>query len=354
VKGHSSQWDRFDRVTWEYLLTALVGLGSAALVFFVLNDSAQATCYRQSVDISIAYSADSLPGCPFETFDHVRQQLTEQRQRQAASDRFAPDEPDPVKGRATLVVWITLFSASAGLAGISGVRSAYMMALDMKPRWHLSTSSLVGSALLALLILLIPYVLLRTVGSMSLSPVDDFLRDRIRWLTVFVLVLSFPTAMVLRVVGHIVGRQSVLRLDDAAELGSQLHRSIGMLGGIVSLAVLGNAARSQAISLLPGGESFPGTILLVWGAIYALALAALYIPVYDRWSTAARTAIILEVSRQHAPSGSNATRGFSVAELSARKALQTELGLGGALGGLQGSLAVLAPIIAAAASSLFS
>jgi hypothetical protein len=354
LKGASTRRMRFDRVTWEYLLAALVGLGSAAFVFFALNRSPEAECYRQSVDISIAYSTESLAGCPFEAFDEVRNQLVEQRDMLAVNDRFVVDEPDPVKGRATLVVWVSLFAATAGLAGFSSVRSTYTIMRDLRPHWHLSTSSIVRSCLIAFWILLVPYLLLRTVATMHLGPFDAFLIGRIRWLTVFVLALTFPTATAVRVVGHIGRTHPVLALGDAAELGSQLHGSISMLGGIVSLAVLGNAARSQAIASLPGGESLPSTIILLWGAVYALALAALYVPVYERWSTAARTAIDLEVSRQYSPTETHGTTGFGIAELTAKKALQTELGLGSAFGSAKGSLAVLAPIIAAAASSLFS
>jgi hypothetical protein len=341
-------------VTWEYLSAALVALGSAVLVFFVLNGSPEAKCYRDSLDIPIAYSEENLAGCPFETFNSLRTVVTEQRYLLAVNDRFVPDEPDPVKGKATLVVWVSLFAATAGLAGFSGVRSTYTIVRDLRPRWDLSTNDVAGSCLLAFVILLVPYLLLRTAGTMHLGPFDAFLTGRIHLLTVFVLALAFPTAAELRVVGHIVRTQPVLALGDVAGLGSELRRSISMLGGIVSLAVLGNAARSQAIGLLPGGEPLPGTIILLWGAIYALALAALYIPVYERWSTTARMAIKVEVSRQYRPLGVERTAGFSVEELGAKKALQTELGLGGALGSLQGSLAVLAPIIAAAASSLFS
>ena len=43
--------------------------------------------------------------------------------RLPANDGFTPDEPDSVRGKASLVVWISLLSATAGLAGISAVRS---------------------------------------------------------------------------------------------------------------------------------------------------------------------------------------------------------------------------------------
>ncbi len=333
-------------------MAAVVGLGSAALVFIVLRDSALTDCYQASVKISIAYSKDNLRGCPFPAFDAVRQQVSEQRTL-AKNNRFVPDEPDPVKGNATLLVWMALFSATAGLAGISAVRSTYTIVLDMKPRPP--TLSIVRSGIEALLIVLVPYVLLRKLSDWTpLTPFDDLHLTLIRWLSLFVLVLILPAATGLRVARHILGKHPALTLNDAAKLGSQLRNLIGMLGGIVSLAVFAHAARWQAIASLPAGESLPGTVILLWGAVYALALAALYVPVYERWSTAAWRTISLEVSRQYPPADATGTIGYSVAELSAKKALQTDLGLGSALGTLQGPLAVLAPIIAGAASSLFS
>jgi len=68
----------------------------------------------------------------------------------------------------------------------------------------------------------------------------------------------------------------------------------------------------------------------------------------------AQSAIAEEVERQlpeHPAQGG--TPGFRAPELALKKELETTLGLGGALRWLQGSVAVLAPVIAAAVSSLF-
>ena len=66
-------------------------------------------------------------------------------------------------------------------------------------------------------------------------------------------------------------------------------------------------------------------------------------------------AIVEEVKRQLPADDTVAgTAGYRAPELALKKELESTLGLGGALGSLQGSIAVLAPVIAAAASSLFS
>jgi hypothetical protein len=69
-------------------VAALVGLGSAALVFFVFKASDQTECHRESIEISIAYSTDSLQGRPFPAFNAVRRQVTKQRTRLPANDGF--------------------------------------------------------------------------------------------------------------------------------------------------------------------------------------------------------------------------------------------------------------------------
>jgi len=87
----------------------------------------------------------------------------------------------------------------------------------------------------------------------------------------------------------------------------------------------------------------------------ALALAVLFVPAYQVWANETEVRISEEVRRQlpaePAPGG---TPGFRAAELALSKELHATLGLGGPLKTFQGPLAVLAPVIAAAVSSLFS
>ena len=84
--------------------------------------------------------------------------------------------------------------------------------------------------------------------------------------------------MAVRVVGHVVHTDPVMTLRDADNLGSQLRTSISMLGQSSPSLCLGMPLGRRAIASLPGGESLPGTIILLWGGIYALALAALHAP----------------------------------------------------------------------------
>ena len=78
-------------------------------------------------------------------------------------------------------------------------------------------------------------------------------------------------------------------------------------------------------------------------------------PVHQRWAAKTARLISDEVKRQLPDDQSlRGTAGFRAPELRLTKELQAALGVGGALKSLQGSVAVLAPVIAAAISSLFS
>ena len=102
-----------DRLSWEQALAVIVGFGSAALVYLTFEGSEATDCYRETVAISVAYSDVTLPGCDLPPFDAVQTQLAFQRDRMAADDEFLADEPELVKGKATLVVWMSLFAATA-------------------------------------------------------------------------------------------------------------------------------------------------------------------------------------------------------------------------------------------------
>jgi hypothetical protein len=122
-----------------------------------------------------------------------------------------------------------------------------------------------------------------------------------------------------------------------------MHGLVGLLGAILAVAVLTTAARWQAIDTLPGGESLPSTAVLVWGAVFALVLAVLYLPVYQLWATATEREIAEEVKRQlpdEAPAG---TVGFRAPELALKKELDATLGRGGALRSLDRGRRRLAP-----------
>ena len=340
-----------DRRAREYLIAAILGLSAASIVFFPLQASDEVSCYQDSVMIAVAGNG-TLQGCEADGFDAVSRQITEQRRRLASDEDFVPDEPKQMDGNAALVVWIVLLTTTAGIAGFAAVRASFMILYDLRPRWALTGREIATSALLAITILAIPVLVLRFGGGgdFRFGPYDRLFLSLVRPLTYLVGILSFPSALGLRLIGRVTATREHFSLDSAGELGTQLRLLISFLGGVLSLAVLATASRGQAIDALPGGEAAPASIALAWGGVYAVALAALFIPVYERWAAMAGGQVALELRRQFHPDEDHT--GYTSAELSTRKELNSMLGLSGALGGLQSSLSILGPVIAAAIGSL--
>lgn len=333
-------------------LAAVVGLAAAAIVLWQLQSSESTLCFRQSVQISIAETDEVLSGCDLRAFDAVREYIEDQRRRLEVDENFVPDEPEEMNGRSTLIVWMAIFSATAGVAGVSAVLSGFMIA-DMRHKGDLPSTRVLISCLVATTLVALPFLLIRSVR-VSLSPYEDLHGPQLTWMPLVVGLLTLPAATGLIVIWNIVSSRTDLSLDDVAVLGAKMRHLISMLGAVLSLSVLATGSRWQVIAALPGGESVPSTVILLWGGVFAVVMGALYVPAYQRWATVTGTLISEEVKRQFSEFEGPGTPGYRASELSAKRELQATLGVGGALKTLQGSLAVLAPIIAAAISSLFS
>lgn len=332
-----------------YLAAILLGLTAAALVFWQLESSESTACFRRSVEIPITESAVVLEGCESDPFDAVRRYIEAQR-RSAASGTSVPEEPDEVEARSALIVWMALFAATAGLAAIVAARSLVIIK-ELKPRW---TAGLIARSAGAAILVAVPFALFRLIP-LELSDFDDLHMPQLTWIPPMIGFLMLPAITALVVIWQILSVRTDLDLDDVARLGSRMRQLVSMLGAILALSVLTTAGRWQAIATLPGGESVPSVIVLLWGSVFALVLGALYVPVHQRWATETARLISDEVKRQLPDAQSlRGTVGFRAPELSLTKELHATLGVGGPLKSLQGSVAVLAPVIAAAISSLFS
>jgi hypothetical protein len=348
---------RADRSAITYLLAGVVGLVAAVFVLWQLDSSASTNCVRRSVRLPIdarlaSVPADHiLPGCPPDPFDAVRGYVHEQATL-ARDPTFVPDQPDEVKGLSALLVWMALFASTAAVAGISAVLSISTIA-ELDRIWDLPGKTIWTSGVLAIALIALPFVLLRLAPA-KLSPFDDLHHAQLLWMPPLVALLTVPAATGLFVIRRIVVWRTDFGLSELVRLGSLMRNLISMLGAILSLSVLGTASRWQMIAELPGGEGISSTLVLLWGAAFAAVLAAIYVPVYDRWAAAAANAVSAEVREQFSAYEGPGTVGYRPPELAARKELQATLGLGGALRTLQGSFAVLAPVIAAAVGSLFS
>jgi hypothetical protein len=333
-------------VRW-YAAAVLLAVAAAALVLSRVAWSPSTDCFRSSIALA-ADGSGELRGCDREAARAVRNHLAE---RTAADAAEAPSELD---ARAAFVVWIALFAGTAGLAAATAVRSAYIVA-DLRPRWSVR---LVAFCLGAAVLLGLPFFLFRAVSAVEpaqFGPFDRLHLTELRWLSPLIGLLTLPAAIGLVVVGFLMATTSGIRLGKLAALGSRMRALVGMLGAVLALGVITTAARWQAIATLPGGESVPATVILLWGSVFALVLAALYLPAHQLWRAATEREIEREVQRQLADKATlSGTAGFRAPELALKKELSATLGVGGVLPSLQGSLGVLAPVIAAAVSSLFS
>jgi hypothetical protein len=333
-----------------YVATALLALAVAAGVFTLLESSQSTACFRDSVEIPIAGSDEVLEDCELDSFDAVRAHIAEQRTA-ATSGASEPEETDELAARSALIVWMTLFAATAGFALIVGVQSAVIISqLKPKPSWRFGLiARSAGAAMLAVL----PFALFR-LAPYELSDFDDLHRSHLKWLPPLIGLAMLPAVIALVAIWHILATRADLELADVARLGSRMRRLVGMLGAALALAVLTTAARWEAIATLPGGDPLPSIVVLLWGSTFALGLAAIYVPVHERWAAQAARLISDEVRRQLPNQSLPGTVGYRAPELALTKELHTTLGVGGPLKSLQGSVAVLAPVIAAAVSSLFS
>ena len=332
----------------DYVVAGVLCFTAAALLFWQLATAADTDCFRRSVEIPIAGSKKVLLGCDSTPFKTVRKYIKEQREA-AAAGTSVPQETDEVEAKAALLVWMALFAAAAGAAAFAAWQSIAIIRW-LRPRW---TAGLITRIAGAAILVLFPFALFRLV-SFDLSPFDKLHRFQLILIPPLIVVLLFPAVIGLIAVWQKLDEKADLDLDDAEALGSLLSRLVGLLGTVLALAVLGVAARWQAIGTLPGGEPVPSIVVLLWGSLFALVLAAFYVPVHQRWTRETGRLISDEVARQLPDESLPGTTGFRVPELALTKELEAALGLGGPLKSLQGSLSVLAPVIAAAVSSLFS
>jgi hypothetical protein len=330
-----------------YIAAVLLAVGAAALVASQLSFAKDTTCFLKAVR----------PGSvtqPQKKHEEKKKYLTEH----CKSETFKTvavhlnEEPDELQARSALVVWIALVAATAAFAAFVGVRSVGIIREVKPPR----DARFVGHCIGALALVVVPFLLfqgLPTFAHVELSRFDDFERAQLRWIPLLIGVLAAPAVVGLEAIGRVASVRA-LALRDAARLGSHLRELVGMLGAILSLAVLSTAGRSQTIDKLPGGEALPSTIVLLWGSAFVLVLAILYLPVHQRWAAATASLISDEVARQLTGTPLPGTPGFRPAELSLRRELNQTLGVEGPLKSIRGSVAVLSPVIAAAVASLFS
>jgi hypothetical protein len=343
-----------------YIVSILLGLTVAALVGWQVLSAKDTDCFYRSLDIQIAQSKKSKPidevlkGCLSKNaaFIAVRNNIRAQRQQLAAKKIPTLQETDKVKAKSAFITWVALLMATAGFAGFVAVQSIVIV-WELKPRWN---ASLIAASVGAAILLALPFVLYLLLPKRftHLGEFDDLHHGQLTWMNFMGGVLVFPALVGLVAIADVLMSRTDLRLAEAGYLGARMRQLISMLGAALALLVLTTAARWQAIGTLPGGESAPKVVILMWGSAYAVVLAVLYVPAYQQWAAKTGRLISDEVKRQIPDDQSlGGTAGFRSAEMSLTRELNVRLGVGGALASFQGSFAVLAPVIAGAIASLF-
>lgn len=331
-----------------YIVGVLLALAAAALVAWQLSSAKDTTCFLKAV------RAGSVTQ-PQREQREKKKYLTEHCKSKTFNTvvgYLKVEKPDELQAKSALVVWIALVAVTAAFAAFVGVRSVAIIREVNPPR----DARFIGRCVGALALVAVPFFIfqgLPNVVHVELSRFDRFETPQLRWISLLIGLFVAPAVIGLEAIGRVASVQA-LTLPDAARLGSRLRELVGMLGAILSLAVLDTAGRSQTIDKLPGGEALPSTIVLLWGSAFVLVLALLYLPVHQRWAAKTASLISDEVKRQLPETSLPGTPGFRPEELSLRKELNVTLGVDGPLKSIRGSVAVLSPVIAAAVASLFA
>lgn len=328
-------------VQFAAFLFALIGAGFT-FISLVWHD--QTDCYFESVDLEISGGTDRVFGCQDrETFRAVNAHLDEERTTELSDPDHKIDEPSLAAASSHLAIWIALFTATGGLAGYTFIRG--VDALFAKKPMRIAGSIFVAGGVLALALWFIKK------QPFDFGAYQDMHGPWIGNLMIGVAVLVTPALAA--IVTNWRELTLPVSLDSVAKVGKELRALVGLVGATLAIGVVTTGARQRAIEQLPGADELPGDLILIWGAVFALALTAIYVPVHQRWTTALGAAVDAEVADQFLADRSLGTAGYRVQELKAIGELRAALGAKGALATIQGSFSVLAPVIAAAVSSLF-
>lgn len=332
---------------WSIQVAAfLFALIAAGFTFTSLVWHDHTDCFYESVDLEISQGTDRVLGCQDRmTFRAVNAYLVQERAIEMSDPDHEIDEPDLAPATAQLAIWIALFTASAGLAGYTFIRG--IDALLSKRR----IVRIVVSVVVASGIVFLAFWFLDS-QPFDLGDYQDMHGPWIGRIAIGVGILVAPALAA--ILANWPQLRTPVDLDTIASVGKELRSMVGLVGATLALAVITTGARQRAIEQLPGADALPSEIVLIWGAVFALALTAIYVPVHQRWASAMGAAVKDEITEQFAADTSPGKRGYRVPELRAKTELRAALGAKGALATIQGSFSVLAPVIAAAVSSLFS
>lgn len=316
-----------------------VALAAAFVVFIavaqLLLHAHDTECFERTVAIEVADPSSNLGGgCTGAPFLAAGRSVAGDRAALAADPSHEIDQPEPTGARSALYLWISLLSAEAGLAVAAAIITVDR--LRHRGRWWLHGATTV------VLALAVPMLVLRLVAPRGLSDYELLHHAVIQWLVPLLVATGAAAGGGLRMITAELRARPPTGFAGLARPRRDIDTLTALLGALLTLTVVTTGARWQAISMLPGADPLPGSLILLYGGLFTAVAAAVYVPAFQSYADAARTLIQADLQGH----------GFDNDAIDRRAKLGQELGLSSGPVPLPRSLSVLAPVVSAAVAAL--
>lgn len=328
------------RIGWAAALAS----GIAALAVLLKSDATE--CYVDAVStVRETGQTDLDPAsCDGSVYDEVLTQIQSYQDAVAGGD-LLPIELEPeLAARVDLGVWYALLAALIVIA-IAAIAPSVrtVRAIGARRRDYL------GNAWWLVALALATGVATRLLDSFELGPIEGIGQEFVSVVVAVVILATLPTVAGALAIGEIVRRcddqPSSCSWEHLRQIGRTLRWHAWVLGLILTVGVLTTAARWSAVDNLPGGANIPSAGLMIYGAIFAAAMAAIYVPVHNAWLQLVDQRTVAEVGGDRFAPGT-ATRLTELRQLVGAEESTAQR--------IEASLVLLTPLLGAAISSLFA
>lgn len=348
--------DKADSTAWR--VATWLGFAAAILAgFFVfeLLQSADATeCYHAAVGGAEASNQDppALSLCEDEPWPTVAVNLAANAAAEEPGEGPTFQLPSELDARADIVVWHALLAAL-----ITTAAGVIVPSLRWLKRLGGGWPIVFIANVIVILTVLVVREIARWTGDIELGPIDGIGLSAVGTLVTVAMLLTVPVAAgpVAMAIWSLLRsrppetdpdpvREDSGELEDLRQVGQALRWHAYALGSILTLGILATAGRWRTIENLPGAGSLPTSLILLYGAIFAVAVAAVYLPAHNLWLSRVDRVVV------------NDTGGDRFAPGVSRRADELRRQLGAdvtATDRARSALSIVAPLLAAAVSSLF-
>lgn len=336
----------------SYVVYVLLAPVVAVIVTHLAVNLSSAACLRDVVDADPMVTLAQLEAgdCQGEPFVSIREAFD-------VEGASLIQESEGVSA-ASARTWTVVFATLIGGTVASSVAGAAMALVTTGPDvtmrgWAWGAALTSGGALVAALITAPNTTALFVINvdrpDGGATVVDySALMDPFGAVTLFIAVLGGAViAAALVGIGYDLDRRNsthddVMAIDEYQRVATTAAVLVLALTATISLGVLSTGARIRLMEHLPGAGEFPGFLSVLYGMLFSLIIAALYVP----------TRIRLDVARERLVE-QHAGVDVDVGGLEHREALRKEIdrGVHGSAGGL---IAVLGPFVSAASSAVLA